>query len=743
MGKFPFKRPRIISKKFPEVTSSIDGVTKSLQDLVFSYHEQVELALQKKHLMMAISSLVLLIVLGSFISPKGKADSSIFYPETCLGGWVNPALVQGELQTTSNGDESQFTKENSAILPKNTNAELYCGNFKVKGALDTATQPKKIIVSLALTNKEETLAPEEMLPLVTASTTASSTIDAVDIPLVATSTQATSTETATSSQGAEQTQTVSTESQGTSTDTTLIDSVNAVINTLLESTSQTSENQGSTEPSPSAGDAATPLPEATSPQSRGSRSVFDALLSYFVTSAFAEESTSTETVTTEATSTDLFSVSTSTATSSVLDTATTTEYSTTTEEVATSTDTQSQNNFLEVFYTFDGVTWTSLGTLNDISMKYRTFEIPVTASTSWSDMDKLQIKLISTKSVQETPTVYLDGIKVEVLYETALTHEHPDFARDTILKDEIVDGVRILTIINFDTKEQEVWYMSVNTSSLEVPVVTGATSTQATGTEAVNGQIVSTSSSVQTTVTEASTTSSSTGETVVVNLLRRNWKKYEGDKDSEKEKAELVAEIKEMEKKEEEKKEEEKLIIPNFASDTIKLMKGLFSSLVLVQVERTYGGTSTNTPVSLRNELWIYNAETGEQEKVGTGTSTAPITIARDYPVGIKGGFVFWLSDTRQEIYAYNLESKQIIKKELPVFDPSQGERAEIHFEETSWKVIVGSEGMSFWRSDVGEVFSDEDGKIVEALRSKMSLDTVLDHDTISNLSLPVRDNDQ
>ena len=153
MGKFPFKRPRIISKKFPELDSSIEGVTKSLNDLVFGYHKQVQNALSKKHWLMAFSSIALLLVLGSFISQHGKADSSVFYPETCLGGWVNPNNAQGEQQTTSNGDEAQFTKENSAILPKNTNAEMYCGNFK--GKFDTTTKPTKIIVALALTKGPE------------------------------------------------------------------------------------------------------------------------------------------------------------------------------------------------------------------------------------------------------------------------------------------------------------------------------------------------------------------------------------------------------------------------------------------------------------------------------------------------------------------------------------------------------------------------------------------------------------
>ncbi len=205
MGKFPFKRPRIISKKFPELDSSIDGVTKSLNDLVFTYREQVHQALSKKHWMMAFSSLALLIVLGSFISPKGKADSSIFYPDTCLGGWANPQNAQGEPQTTSNGDESQFTKANSAILPENTNAEMYCGNFK--GKFDAATRPTKIIVSLALTkgidHPDEELVPVPVVATTTeailevASSTASTTLLISSETEVGTSTVATSSQSTT------------------------------------------------------------------------------------------------------------------------------------------------------------------------------------------------------------------------------------------------------------------------------------------------------------------------------------------------------------------------------------------------------------------------------------------------------------------------------------------------------------------------------------------------------------------
>jgi hypothetical protein len=127
------------------------------------------------------------------------------------------------------------------------------------------------------------------------------------------------------------------------------------------------------------------------------------------------------------------------------------------------TDDQAENNFLEVLYTFDGTTWNSLGKVNEASMNYRTFEIPATATTSWSKLGQLQIKVQSLQRIDPTPTVYLDAIKADVLYETVIVHEHPDFSRDTILKDKTDDGVRVVNIINSDTNANEIWYTTVDT----------------------------------------------------------------------------------------------------------------------------------------------------------------------------------------------------------------------------------------------------------------------------------------
>lgn len=782
MGKFPFKRPRIISKKFPELDSSIDGVTKSLNDLVFTYQEHVSHVLSKKHWMMAFSSLTLLLVLGSFISPKGKAQSSVFYPETCLGGWVNPHNAEGELDTTSNGDESQFTIKNSSILPKNTNAEMYCGSFR--GKFDTATKPTKIIVSLALT-KGADLHLEDMLEgryvasssphtediasstkiLLQSSSTSQETVGSSSVVNASSSTSSTTS----TSQDAVIATPGSVKNTGSSIVDGIIKSMQDVVNDIVHATTpDTTQTDTVIVPSvpvdatttdPIISSSSTPVSyfpsiinvfshgmervfaqETVTPEPKQS-SVTEVILTDQATNTtqvtqalMSTQSQNVSTVLDESTTTKTSSSSlsatlyaTSTASTSEITAATSTAltadiiFSSSTETIATTTDiNQFQNNFLEVLFTFDGVTWTSLGELNEISMKYRTFEIPVTASTSWSDLGQLQIKIVSKRHDIDTPTVYLDGVKVEVLYESELNHMHPDFARDTILKDEIVSGYRIVTIINNDTKEKEIWYISVGdmASSTELDVVVASTIT-----------LSDTHATTSTSLSNATSTlgSTTTIKSPVLDLLKHVWKKYVGT-DLNIGSGSLIEEI----KKQEVLADIEKVtIIPDFASDTIKKMKGVSGDIVLVQIERGMGDT-------VRDELWLYDMDKNTEEKVGAGTSSITTTIAPDSPIGIKGGYLFWVSVDKATVYAYHIHDKIILASPLSSYNLSTGERGEVTFTQIPWKVIVSGERFSFSSPDTGEVFSDEDSGIVETFRIKLGLDQVLDKEELSNLNLSV-----
>ncbi len=831
--------------------STIDGVSKSLNELVFSYAEKVDKTLQKKHVMMAMSSLVLLLVLGSFISPKGKAESSIFYPDTCLGGWVNPQYAQGEQETTSNGDESQFTKNNSAVLPKNTDAEMYCGNFK--GKFDSSTRPTKIIVSLALTKGPDLLLEDTLESGLVASSSVTTTATTTDTPLILASSTASSIPeeaSATSSQESTSSQVelaTSTSSEATSTETAtpivspqeppsvlngIIESVKDTINTLFDSKS--SDTPGTTdtvvipppapEPAPTPASESSPVQEpAPAPAPESAPTSYlpllkENILSSLFQKVFAQEegvsptpptdpaptptpqeslspvitepassegtppsetiptttsnspqdgitvgTSSEQTSTTDSATTpssetqDTHStttieenhidtpqassllealtntISASSSDMSATSTATTADTTATTTETATATttstdDNQFQNNFLEVLYTFDGVTWTSLGELNEISMKYRTFEIPVTASTTWDDMSKLQVKVIAKKHSSDTPTVYLDAIKVEVLFDTTLLHSHPDFARDTILQDETAGGMRIVTIINNETNQEEIWYMylddatstDTNASSTDVSATTTSQSPQAS----ITSQLSEGTSTV-----DGATTTISTSTPLIKPVLPKNiWMKFNG-KRKEGVSGEIFAEIikktdEEKNKSEEDKKKE----LPDFTLDVIRRIKGTFSNVVIVQLQKN------------NNEaLWVYDIEKNTEEKIGEGTSTS---IASNSPLGVKDGYIFWLSADNSTVFAYNIVTKDIKEQPVPLYDTSKGERGEVIFLDIPWKVIINGDKFSFFSEATGEVFSDDNGSVAEALRQKLKLDTVLDKESLSNLNLQVESMD-
>lgn len=831
MGKFQLRKPRIISKNFEEVGSHIDNVSKSLQDLVFTYSEQVDKALQKKHILMMLSSLVLILVIGSIISPRGKADIATFYPNTCLGGWINPKHAEKELETNSNSDQDQFTRKNSAILDKDAEADIYCGNFT--GTFDSATKPTKIVVSLALTNKdilldevdEKVASTTDVLTEVGTSSSllSASSTETVHGSEVSTSSSATSSEemnTASSTPVTEKAS--STPSSATTTTEQSTPSVTSVIiDTIVEGVSQTllnvfgppMSNQTDTvvvpAPAPTAetsGGESSPTPpsnvetaSSTPPQDSTTvepsptsflNRVNELFVRSFLSVAFAEEVTvapvetdpkeqtvesgTTTSVTPENQMQDVVPTSqVSTSTETELATTTPTELSTTTEALsATSssaivtasstpaevdsttastsvlTEEKTDEDFLSVLYTFDGVTWTELGTLNEISMKYRTFEIPLNASSSWNDMSQLQIKIASMHREKGKPVVYLDGVKVEVLYEGKQTHEHPDFSRDTILSDETIDDMRIVTIINNDTNEEEVWYMYLDTtgtstvstaSSTEstenaTSSLTSATSTDGSATSTLLQSQHATSSTTtasSTVVSQGATTTADSNQKIeIIPILPKNvWLKWKGKGEvlgetiSARELAEVIKKADEA-TLEKEKKESR---LPDFSIDLLKQIKGVFLNAVIVQVEKEQ-----------QEELWVYDLETNSKTKIENSSSTEPVTVAKDFPVGVKDSFIVWLSGDRKKIYAYNVLTKEFMEMSAPLYNGETGTRPRVSFPGLSYEVIIDADKFAFYQESTGEVFSDDNGVYTEIFRQKLDLDKVLDLETIGNLNLPV-----
>lgn len=811
MGKILPKRKFFKSAIYTphlDVGSHIDNVKHSLDHLIFSNTKEVEDAILKKRIKIVAFVTLLLMLVGSFISPKGQAEVAVFYPTACLGGWNNPRNAEGEIQTSAADDDAQYTDLNSAVLPLATNADIYCGNFV--GTIEQNTKPTKMIVSLAWVKKSEIETAEQMqaMPLASSTesimlgtTTASTTmLTASTTEGVASSTDefelaSSTSETATSSVMIATT----TENNEPSTIDKVVNAVQGVLDNIFgtgdatteatttvevnietqtnntesvpeTSSSTTNQTQVETIVAPASVEvipvtpAALPVvpesvqvtPPAEATPETSPTSFFDVLLdkitSHFINTVFAEEEVlvADEIIATTTASEVLVKDPVNATTSTqdiVLSPSTTTEItSTTTLTISSSTENSTtttaiipenvSNDFLEVLYTFDGVTWNSLGSVDEIAMKYRTFEIPVTASTSWEDMGQLQIKVQVLSRIDAAPIVYLDGIKVEVLYETPVTHEHPDFKRDTILHDEVLRGVRILRIINNDTNKEEIWYMypeasstvATTTESMETSSSTELRDTTTTGVVTIDTQeTASTSSSTPKDVviatTEIASTSLSTstilsvGRDIKTSLIKNIWVKLESSEVAAKGTETLLKEIEKQEKRKE-------YVMPDFTKDVIKKIGGSSLEAVLVQIVQE--GVDT---------LWIFDIEGDTYEKID---KEGKATFSKNYPFGIKDNTVFWLSDDELILFRYDIATKVLDYKEIAPYDASTGGRGEVTFEGSVWKIIIGGGQLSFYSELTGEVFSDDNLAVGEAFRVKHGLDVVLGQDKIEELNFVV-----
>ena len=784
------------------IDSHIESITSSIQKLVFSGIHKKDEDIKKRRVVTSLVVIFLFSILGAVISNKGIAEITVFHPTSCLGGWINPRNAEGEPQIKSNESVDLFSKDNSAFLSPEAYADIYCGNFV--GEIDQNTKPVKMILSFSWSAGGEYTLEKEII----SDSFASSTLEIIDTAssaevsfTLSSSTENISTSTELNDQNISSTTLIQLETKIESSEEIkkeesvidkAIDTINNVVEKIInneevkkeegvntpeavvpsESTTQTENvipvNQIQQEQAPVIDTPAVDNSSNTEipPQSYFFDGIIDLVTNYFFEKVFAEETVSTEnlfstssidskpdlispTTTLEyfSTSTDLSLIGTSSAADStstdILVNSTTT--STSTEESLTSKN----SGFLEILYTFDGTNWNTLDVVSESQMKYRTFEIPISTSTSWSDMNQLQIKIQKIANIDKTPAIYLDGIRVEVLYETIVTHKHPDFTRDTILKDEIVDGIRMVTIINSDNNQEEIWYLvQEDFSSNEIVTSTSTLNSSSTDIATSSLDIVNSTSTIKTIESGSTTTlnltevSSSTKEiststekvaTSTILKTKNIWIKYDGIKTENL----TVADIIQNEEKKlnqnnnqeealEENKEEEKIldILPDFLSDSIKRIKGNLLNTVIIQVKR-----------GDKDELWLYNLENDSKEKISSNSTT---TVASDFPIGIKSGYLFWLSEDKKNVFAYNPTNKNYINKEVPIFDKTKGERAEIFFDEIGWKIIVNEEGFSFFSQETGEVFSDEDNIVQDTIRKKFNLDTVLNAEKLNQLDFSV-----
>ncbi len=332
------------------------------------------------------------LIAGLFIYSKwANAGSANLYPGNCLGTWQNPDKAQGRPDSSilEGGQESNLiTKENSTVFSEGGIKEIYCGSFNG----DLSENEIKLIKSVNL--KFSWLVTDEEL------TTATSSIIIIQPP-------------ATSSEEVVQ-----------NTDyivNQILNNINADEVQLIISTT-TPEIMITT-------DSIQPSPEATagtasSPQASEIENVAAIGNSAEIINEQPEITAPTpEVATSSPTSFWWRKFSFFFAEDQVPNTGITNNELGIMNQTATS----SLNNplsltgdFLKVSYTLDGVNWQELGMVNKNNWQNASFEISV---YQLEDIKKIQIKIESLPIVNKTPFVYLDGMALEVDYETSQTFQ--------------------------------------------------------------------------------------------------------------------------------------------------------------------------------------------------------------------------------------------------------------------------------------------------------------------------------
>jgi hypothetical protein len=314
---------------------------------------------------------IVVIILGTNRLFLTQASIAELHASACLGGWQNSDRAAGVPEVALE-DASAFTEANSAILPGGTASELFCGAFQ--GDIPDGTSPKKLVLNLSWTLKQT---PAEENP-------------AADVPAPL----------------------ASEDPLPTSTDTGASDG------TEPAASSSPDGDEAATAPPPE--EATAPGP-AAAPESEP---VIDApavgtvepeAASFFrVLHAFAadEEAVPVPDVPAEV---------------PVEGDAT----STISEPASAEPVVQNGDDFLEIVYTLDGVSWLDLARVNNANWHSLVLEIPTEGIADWDAVSKIQIGLRSLSSTGDTPTIYLDAVILEVEYEEVVPSSLEENASST------------------------------------------------------------------------------------------------------------------------------------------------------------------------------------------------------------------------------------------------------------------------------------------------------------------------
>jgi hypothetical protein len=322
---------------------------------------------KKKRIWLAFFVIFLLVFI--VFKHKTKADLVYFYPQTCLGSFVNPERAQGQKEV----DNPDLINESNSAVYYGGFKEIYCGNFQgpiKEGKIKRITLHFNWVITKELREK----------PLIELTSTLETNMATSDVPTIKNATNSNESnnmngngsQTATTSQIFKFINFVFAQSETQiNTDTEILNKANT------ETQNNTSINEISTNSNESGISTSSQI-ETTNLEPTSS--------SLGLTTS--SESTSTQTKASE-------------------------EFNQALTE-PTSTLATSSKALFDIHYTLDGQNWNYLGSVNENNWQNLTFDIPV---NNWVDISKIQIKINSYPDTNYY--LYLESMWLEVEYENS------------------------------------------------------------------------------------------------------------------------------------------------------------------------------------------------------------------------------------------------------------------------------------------------------------------------------------
>jgi hypothetical protein len=405
---------------------------------------------KRKHFWFAFILIVFLFFI--VFRPQTKADLVYFYPQTCLGSFVNPEKAQGEREVNS---PDLINELNSAVYYSGFK-EIYCGNFQgpiKEGEIKKVILHFNWVITKELREKPiiESTSSESLIEKIIPSKTIEINVGTSNIPINETQNNTNTNDTL----------------NNTKNNDTLKNTKNNVINTNINEVNQTNGN------------------EPTNTNGNESQTATSSQIFNFINFVFAQDEIENNTPRTRAEHgsgrPEANFVLVQGEWQRIEDTNTNESQTTTsfqigitisesTQTQTTSTFTTSAKTLFDIHYTLDGQNWNYLGSVNENNWQNLSFEIPVAEASlrygaspkvepgtrpkvslallqGWLDISKIQIKINSYPDTDYY--LYLESMWLEVDYVSKveeITPEDTSILNKNLSLDQNVDYLKIIKI---------------------------------------------------------------------------------------------------------------------------------------------------------------------------------------------------------------------------------------------------------------------------------------------------------